>query len=361
MTEFKFSDVIAFKNLLDNTTPVSLIKILANADLLKIIHLLGVQKFLPEEFKDNIQKEYQQLQLAFDSVSESVVQFREQLQKFISQREMHYYNTSSELYYKKINLYQESGFYTVPYTTPLGTLKILPESSWDHSYIAETVESILNQKSLVSEDFFNVIKDRMLTYADWHYTAAIIRPGHINFINLLVANDPLYLIDEHPDLLTSTMDQFNPQYQARLRPYVVNEIIKRPILNKFGVWSGQYLNWLQLPEGQFAFFLAFNYFNYRPFEIVKQYLEEIFQLLKPGGVVGMTFNDCDRYPAVGLVENNSACYTPGHIILDMAKNIGYKLIFQLGGEENTWVELQKPGTLTSIKGGQTLAKINFKQ
>jgi hypothetical protein len=277
-----------------------------------------------------------------------VTEFQEQLQKHIAQRELYYYQTSIENYYTKINLYQESGFYTAPYVTPWGVLKTLPATEWNHSYIADTVKSITNQKSLASEDFIKAINDRTLSYTDWQYPAAVLRPAHIPFINTMVANDPLYLIDEHPDLLTPTVQQFNTQYQNRLRTYVINEVPKRPILDK-------------LPSKQFVFFLAFNYFNYRPFEVIKQYLEEIFQLLRPGGVVGMTFNDCDRYFAVGLVENHSACYTPGHILLNMAKNIGYKCIFRLDEEDNTWIELQKPGGLASIKGGQTLAKITYKQ
>ena len=116
-----------------------------------------------------------------------------------------------------------------------------------------------------------------------------------------------------------------------------------------------------MPDNQFSFFLAYNYFNYRPFEIIQQYLIEIYQKLRPGGVLAMTFNDCDRQSALLAVNQSFASYTPGHVIFNMAKTIGYKQIFQWNDTgPTTWIELQKPGNLSSTKGGQPMAKINHK-
>jgi len=187
-----------------------------------------------------------------------------------------------------------------------------------------------------------------LSYADWHYPAAIIRPGLEDFISHLVANDPLYLIDEHKDLLAPAMNKFNQQYQNRLRPYVVTESAGTNILGR-------------LPDNQFSFFLAYNYFDHKPLDIIKIYLEEIFEKLRPGGTLGMTFSDCDYTGAVSRVENRTGYYTPGRMIVEHCAKIGYTEIFKLvNNESSTWVELQKPGSLSSLRGGQTLAKINHK-
>jgi SAM-dependent methyltransferase len=144
------------------------------------------------------------------------------------------------------------------------------------------------------------------------------------------------------------VEKFPEEYQARLRPYVVDELK-----------STQWLK--QIPDSQFGVCLVFNLFNFRPLEVIKQYLTEIYQKLKPGGVCLMTFNDCDRDKAVMLVEQHFASYTPGKLIQELTLNIGYEPIFKWhDGGPNTWLEIKKPGELTSLRGGQTLAKIVHK-
>jgi hypothetical protein len=114
----------------------------------------------------------------------------------------------------------------------------------------------------------------------------------------------------------------------------------------------------KIPDGQFGLCLAFYLFDFRPLEIIKKYLTEIYHKLKPGGVLIMTFNDCDREKAVQLVENNFACYTPGYLILDLAKSLGYEVLYSWNdGGSSTWLELSKPGELTTLKGGQSFAKV----
>ena len=75
----------------------------------------------------------------------------------------------------------------------------------------------------------------------------------------------------------------------------------------------------------------------------------------------MTFNDCDTEQAVRLAEQYYACYTPGRMIKEIATQIGYEIYFIYNNNQPwTWIELQKPGTLTTLRGGQALAKIVHK-
>ena len=72
----------------------------------------------------------------------------------------------------------------------------------------------------------------------------------------------------------------------------------------------------------------------------------------------MTFNDCDNEKAVRLAENYYACYTPGYLVKSVAERIGFELYFIWNDNSpTTWIELQKPGTLTTLRGGQALAKL----
>lgn len=117
----------------------------------------------------------------------------------------------------------------------------------------------------------------------------------------------------------------------------------------------------RLPDEQFSYCLVYNFFNFKPIEIISLYLSEIYNKLKPGGSLAMTFNDCDHEGAVELVERRFACYTPGSVVVSVLEKIGFELTnkCQLNAA-CTWLELHKPGQLSSIRSGQTLAKIKPK-
>jgi len=229
----------------------------------------------------------------------------------------------------------------------------------------ETAEKVLFQQSYSSYhdesiyDSFHILGRRWqpdinldLFYArvrrnvDWHYPAMILRPGFANFVDELVGYDPLYLVDISHKFIEPVLNKFNQQYQQRLRIYAVKEDSDQEILGK-------------IPNNQFGMIIGCHFFNFRPLEVIKRYLEEIYTKLRPGGVFMMTFNDCDRWSAVKLVEEKKdGSYTPGSLIFELAKTLGYEIDYCWHDEgPQTWLELRKPGALTSLRGGQTLAKI----
>jgi SAM-dependent methyltransferase len=113
-----------------------------------------------------------------------------------------------------------------------------------------------------------------------------------------------------------------------------------------------------LPQNQFGLIFAYNYFNYRPIEVIRRYFKEIFLLLRPGGTLLMTYNNCDRAQGVGLVEHSFMCYTPLSHLCRSAEDIGFEFTFNHNGQGDlSWAEFHKPGDITSLRGGQTLAKI----
>jgi SAM-dependent methyltransferase len=173
----------------------------------------------------------------------------------------------------------------------------------------------------------------------------VIRPMQSPGLGSLVAFDPLYLVDTHEDLLAPVRWLFTSEYQRRLRYYVIEEYTSTDIF-------------VNLPQKQFGFVYAFYYFDFKPLEIIQKYLDEVFALLRSGGTFLFSFNDCDQWRAVGSVEHHFHCYTPGRLILQHARNIGYEIVHvhsDLSG--TTWVEIKKPGVLDSIRGAQALAGV----
>jgi SAM-dependent methyltransferase len=306
----KLSELVAYRNQLDALSSVPTLST-ANLELDKVLHLVSTQPELMTSIAHDLDQHYANIQQAFVKFETDLNNLKSQLNQKIATAERPWFQESYTLY----------------------------EGELIQS--AESVLDLRKPNTLDNEPF----QIRLSQYANWKYPALIIRPGLETFIENMVAYDPLYLVDLSHDYLAPAMNKFNEQYQNRLRPYVVSEDLGQDILAK-------------IPNDQFGMCLVYNYFNFRPFEILKKYLAEIYQKLKPGGILAFTFNDCDRPSAVRLVENYYCCYTPGYLIQELAVSMGYEIVYSWNDPgPTTWMELQKPGKLTSLKGGQTLAKI----
>jgi len=306
----KLSDLVAYRNQLDALSSVPPLKT-ANLELDKILHLVSTQPELMTSLTHNLGGQYAKIQQAFEKFEDDLNNLKSQLKQKIATAERPWFQESYTLYEGELN---------------------------------QTAESVLELRKPNTLDT-TPFQIRLSQYADWKYSALIIRPGLETFIENMVAYDPLYLVDLSYDYLAPAMTKFNEQYQNRLRPYVVSEELGQDILTK-------------IPNNQFGMCLAYNYFNFRPFEILKKYLVEIYQKLKPGGILAFTFNDCDRPSAVKLVENYYCCYTPGYLVRELVVSMGYEIVYSWNDPgPTTWLELKKPGELISLKGGQTLAKI----
>jgi SAM-dependent methyltransferase len=306
----QLSKLVAYRNQLKALSSVLPLQT-ANLELDKILHLIGTQPELMKSFTHDLDRQYADIQQTFAKFEDELNNLKSQLTQQIEIAERPWFQESYTLY----------------------------EGELVQS--AESVLELRKPNTLGIEPF----QIRLSQYANWKYPALIIRPGLETFIENMVAYDPLYLVDLSYDYLAPAMNKFNQQYQNRLRPYVVSEELDQEIL-------------LKIPNDQFGICLAYNYFNFRPFEILKKYLAEIHQKLKPGGILAFTFNDCDRPSAVRLVENYYCCYTPGYLVRELAVSMGYEIVYSWNDPgPTTWLELKKPGELTSLKGGQTLAKI----
>jgi hypothetical protein len=345
------SEIVAFYNQFESAPKVALMKLNADIELLEIMHLAENQKIIDTDCMATLAQARIQLLTSFDNANIVVNNLREQIKKLIAEKEIDLYQKNYQNYKIEGKAHKDHGYNSLEenlrFRDLVGNWKTISKD--DRAKYEQKVNNIiLNSQLDLSDTSINIIKGRVANYATWKYPASIFRPSLTPFVDIMLANDPLYLVDEHQDLLSTITTTFNTSYQNRLRKYIISDHSDNCILDK-------------LPDNQFAFFLIYNYFNYKPCEIIRRYLEEIYQKLKPGGVVGMTFNNCDKSNAVKSAENSVCSYTPGHIVFGMAKNIGYQQIFYLDDPgASSWIELQKPGTLSSLRGGQTLAKINHK-
>jgi SAM-dependent methyltransferase len=201
------------------------------------------------------------------------------------------------------------------------------------------------KKLLYQQETLDFFSGRIRDLGHWKWPAMEIRPAHGEISQHLVACDPLYLVDTDPELFKHVKKMWNPEYQRRLRYYTVSESDRR-IFH-------------QLPQFQFGLIVAVDFFNFRPLDLIERYLLEIYQLLRPGGMVIFTYNNCDYPIGVDNFENSYYCYTPGRHVKAMAEKIGFRVAASFDLENNvSWLELQKQGTKSSLRGGQTLGRIS---
>lgn len=209
----------------------------------------------------------------------------------------------------------------------------------------ESAEYILKRKKTYSHETQEFINDRLKLYTNWKFPGMIVRPETEEYIKTMVPMDPLYVVDTHKDLLVPATTHFPNIYVNRLRRYVVDEYAKK----------GVFFN---LPPGQFGLVFVNNYFQYKPISVLERYFKEIFNLLRPGGVLAFTYNNCDLEGAVRLVEHNFHTYTPGRIVKDILHTLGFELVLEKNLPDGChWLEVTKPGNPSSIRGGQTLARV----
>jgi SAM-dependent methyltransferase len=317
----KLSELVAYRNHLSGFD-VNTIQYTARHKLEEIVYNVQNSVIQPRAFTQTLQEDQTRVITAFDYFSSTLVELISELDSMIETAEKTQYAESTRLYNEAVARY--------------GRL--------DEPTNKKVNQQILDRRMPMTADVQQMISNRIKSYVDWKYPGLIIRPGVETFISDLVALDPLYLVDYSTELLQPALSTFPEEYQRRLRVYE-QDPCSTNVLDT-------------LPDNQFGMCLAFNFFEFTTLEVVEQYLRNIFNKLRPGGILAMTFNDCDRAHCVALVEKNFCFYTPGNRVKAIAKSIGYRQMFSWTDMGNlTWLELRKPGELESIRGGQTLAKI----
>jgi SAM-dependent methyltransferase len=308
----KLSSIVRYLNHLD-TLSVRTAAAASIAEVAKITQTVQESKVQIDDISAALAQTQTELDNSLQQYDAKLDQLRDAVRKMIQHQE-------SELFAESTTLYQQGMRF-------------------------ETAEWIVKRAQSLDMDTAKLLEDRLAAHANWQYPAMVIRPAHSVGLENLVAFDPLYLVDTHEDLFSSVRSLFTPEYQRRLRYYTIEEYTDADIF-------------ANLPQKQFGLVYAFYYFDFKPLEIIQQYLKEVFELLRPGGTFLFSFNDCDNWRAVGAAENHFHCYTPGRFILQHAQQIGYKIGYTHAmSRGSTWIELRKPGVLDSIRGGQAVAGI----
>ena len=308
----KLSDIVTYLNLLDS------LDIASECD--SAVSKLNYITHVVTEHADQHQTASRSISQTFDELSGTITKFAGQIENLkqsirqeIAQHEQVYLANS-------LHVYREEMIHDDP-------------------------DMILKRRMGIDSDDDIRLRTHLKNLTDWRIPGLIIRPGLETYIEDMVPMDPLYVVDHDRELLQPAVSKFTPEYQRRLREYVINDWADGPILSK-------------LPNNQFGAIFAYHYFNHKPIPVICQFLDEFYEKLRPGGGVIMTYNNCDLAHGVIRAEHTWMLYTPRRLIEQHAVGLGFELIEAYDGKGDvSWLEFKKPGDLTSLRGGQTLAKI----
>lgn len=186
-----------------------------------------------------------------------------------------------------------------------------------------------------------VLESKLGSIIDWKYPALEIGCRDIAMTKNLIAADPFYLADVHQSFLDTTVQNFNKEYQRRIRPYLVKD-----------------QDFSSLPQEQFGFVFSWNYFNYLSLDSVKHHLAQIFDLLRPGGQMLFSYNNGDLPDAAGYAERYYMTYMPKSMLAPMCEMLGYEVIDSQDFQPAvSWLQIKKPGTLRTVKSHQVFGAI----
>ena len=199
---------------------------------------------------------------------------------------------------------------------------------------------------ICDDDVKQTVITNIRNHTNSKYPALEIGPGDGQWTEYMVAGDPLYIVDIHPEFIESTKSKFPIEYQRRLRTYLAG-------------WDGLPKNDLSmLPQNQFSFIFAWQVFDFFPLDKTKLYLEQCFNLLRPGGVMMFSYNNCEFSNAAVYAETGFKSWMPKKLLINSCQESNFELLDtndSLSGVH--WIKIKKPGELKTVKAGQSMGEI----
>ena len=292
-----------------------------NSQLSSVQTDLATNDFDVDNLKSTIASQHLEILKILEDIDDNLNIFKQGLQQTVEELAIPYY-TKSEIAYKQ-------------------HLEMHPEDR----------RLRLRENNLLHNDKTKqVLFDTIDTYISNQYAALQISPGYGDVTEHILAGTPLYIADDDEAVLTHfTGEFFNDVMQRRTLFYTIDDDSDDPL----GA----------LPQNTMGFCVIVDYFNFKTVSVIEKYLQSLYNVLRPGGVVIFTFNNCDYPKAIDKVDEMYYCYTTGLEMQTVCKKLGYEIIKLVARDYDelqngiSWLEIKKPGELSTIRAGQGLAQI----
>jgi len=194
-----------------------------------------------------------------------------------------------------------------------------------------TLETMEERASHYAPEFLTEISKDIGKYNEWQYAGVELNPSIGKFTRVMLGCDILYaytgnVIDED-----SIASKFNPFYiEKRLMYY-----------NNLG----------DLPQGQIGLAVSIGCYEFWPMDPIKDEMQQVFELLRPGGIFIFTYNDCEHEHGLDLCGNDYRAYQTRELMGKMAQSMGFDIEKECACNDNahSWMIVKKPGKRSTQK------------
>jgi len=207
----------------------------------------------------------------------------------------------------------------------------------------ETIDKYRDLDLFTDEANRTTFNDLIKKHTSWKYPSVYIRPNSLRFFNALKASDVLYVMEQSSAVPYMFKNLSTAEFNT-IHFKLIDEYKDEFISNS-------------LPEGQIGLIVMDNFMNYKPIDVMKQYLEETFTVLREGGYLIFTYNDCDYASGAINFENGLNSFTPGTLVRELCALTGFEIERAEYNDRVSWLCIKKPGELSTLKGGKTLGCI----
>jgi hypothetical protein len=233
----------------------------------------------------------------------------------------------------------------------LQILEIYNSSAHQQNFMKNSITyNFIPKRRAIPKDIKKNIVASMRNYCVWKYPTLIVNPVDKGLIDSAVASDPLYLTyHSNYKTISQLISKFPESYQSRLRIYELTDY-----------------DFSAFPQGQFSTIVNYNIINIFNITELKNYLNKLFNLLRPGGVVLanlylVTSGDNDEWAFFEQIAIGT--------IISICRQLGFNLstedikIQKFECNKNVqfdyvcWITMHKPGELTTVKAHQALTEI----
>lgn len=291
-----------------------------NEQLSSIQTDLATSDFDYSDIKSSIMDKHLEILKILEGIDDDLNRFKQGLQETVDQLAIPY-RTKSE----KIEKRSEK----LPRLEKLSRLK--------HSDLLYNEES----KALLINAITSAINAR--------YAVCQIQPGYGEITKQIVAGTPMYIVETEDFPSAIRNDMFNELMKRRINWYWMKEQDNDPLH--------------KLPQGQIGCVVAIDFFNFLTIRTIKKFLCSIYKIMRSGGIAIFTYNNCDYPKGIDKVDEMYYCYTTEEEMTGVCKEVGFEIIKSVtrGYDELdngiSWLEVKKPGELSSIRAAQGLATI----
>ena len=154
---------------------------------------------------------------------------------------------------------------------------------------------------------------------------------------------PIYVVDRWLDTSVRIQDLVTPQQERKIRIYDLDRL-------------------MHVPTHCMAMIISKNHFTHCSDSVFNKELPYLANALRPGGILGFNFNDCEVSGCASMFENGMRSFQEGSNIKQILEDNGLKITkhLYLDSAKTVWLEAVKPGDLTSIKRSEALGIITPK-